>query len=285
MDFPSLPSSCHCCLSELHPIGKWKVLNRHEVAYFRCVNCKSVTTENPTWLGEAYGTPISKLDVGLLQRCTWAAGLTEAFARLQGVKGTCLDWGGGYGTLTRMLRDRGLNFLHYDPFTENLFAQNASVVNTAGHWDLVTAFEVMEHLWDPFPVLSEIAQITPIFLFSTRIIPEPTPKLGDWWYYAHEAGQHVTFYTATALKELAARLDLVLTTDGENIHILHRPGVIRRGARLALTSSRAASAIAITMRYIQQSKPLTSVDAEDARIRALNITALDGGSTRIVEHG
>jgi hypothetical protein len=43
-------------------------------------------------------------------------------------------------------------------------------------------------------------------MFSTLLVPEPAPKLEDWWYYGLEHGQHIAFYTRKSLAVLANSL-------------------------------------------------------------------------------
>jgi hypothetical protein len=46
------------------------------------------------------------------------------------------------------------------------------------------------------------------------------PNLDDWWYYAPETGQHVSFYSQAALRRLADRLSLNLYSNGRTVHLL-----------------------------------------------------------------
>ena len=49
-------------------------------------------------------------------------------------------------------------------------------------------------------------------IFSTEILPMPVPKPDDWWYYAFEHGQHISFYSLRTLEFLADKFDLNLYT-------------------------------------------------------------------------
>jgi hypothetical protein len=66
---------------------------------------------------------------------------TDLLFLLKFIKNTvCLDFGGGHGILTRIVRDYGFNFFHYDKYAENLFA-NGFDGDLSKRYDLVTAFE------------------------------------------------------------------------------------------------------------------------------------------------
>ena len=90
-----------------------------------------------------------------------------------------------------------------------------------GHVDLTTAFEVFEHLPEPRAALREMLGVAPAIFFSTELVPAQTPtSVGDWWYFAPEHGQHISFYTYRALQHLAIEFGLHLYTDGFSLHLL-----------------------------------------------------------------
>jgi hypothetical protein len=91
-------------------------------------------------------------------------------------------------------------------------------------YELLTAFEVMEHLPKPIETIAAMFQQAPNILFSTELIPNPTPDLAAWDYYGLEHGQHVTLYTTTALKHLAQRWNKYFYSNGQNLHLFsHKP--------------------------------------------------------------
>ena len=69
--------------------------------------------------------------------------------------------------------------------------------------DVLTAFEVLEHLADPRSTKAEWAKAAPATIVTTCLLPDPAPKPGEWWYYSLLTGQHVIFYTPKALGILA----------------------------------------------------------------------------------
>ena len=120
-----------------------------------------------------------------------------------------LDYAGGYGIFTRMMRDVGFDFYWDDPFCENTLAKgfeyNSSDINSI---QLLTAFEVFEHLVNPVNELEKMLKISKNIVFSTILIPDPLPKPDEWWYYAFEHGQHISFYSKKTLEILAGKFNL-----------------------------------------------------------------------------
>lgn len=179
---------------------------------------------DPTWLDDAYASPIAALDIGLLDRCLLLSHITASILKAQRLRhGPFLDWAGGYGTLTRLMRDRGYRFEHSDPYTQNLFAVGHEAENVgSSRFELVTAFEVLEHLTDPSGELAVVAGTTDFLLTTTHVLPEPAPKPGDWWYYTPETGQHITFYTRKSMEILADRLGFDGVVTGPFVHLFYR---------------------------------------------------------------
>lgn len=261
-------SECPLCLGSASWFADGMVLDHVPVRYFRCDACGSVVLPDPSWLDEAYSHAISPLDVGLLERCLQMANITTALVLAQGLrKGRFLDFAGGYGTLTRLMRDRGLDFRHNDPLCENVFAQGFEAEVTE-RLDLVTAFEVLEHLSDPASTLAAVAQSTDLLLVTTQLLPTPVPKPGAWDYYAEESGQHVTFYSTAGLRGLGERLGMQLTTSGRTTHLFHR-GPLRAATKALLLDERLAYAVGAMESEVGRRRGRTIADraAAVARLR------------------
>lgn len=259
-------NGCPVCRSTMQWFASGTVLGRIDVDYFRCTGCGLVTLPEPTWLDQAYSNAITSMDVGLLSRCQSLAGFTAAMVRSERLgSGPFLDWAGGYGTLTRMMRDRGFDFFHLDPLCENVFAQGFEG-DLVRQYQLITAYEVLEHLADPVTNLSEVAASTDRLLMTSYLLPEPAPAPSDWWYYTPETGQHITFYTERALATLAQRLGYSVITDGVSRHLFYRGSVSSRTRLLLSPLSVKAHALnararATARRWLGRMQPLTSSDS------------------------
>lgn len=216
---------CRVCDAPTEYFADGTVLGDVPVRYTRCSSCGALAATEPTWLDRAYSEAISRYDVGLLDRCQTLANVTAAVLRSERLRtGNFLDWAGGYGTFTRMMRDRGYHFVHDDPFATNLFAGGHEPTQGEGdgRYDLVTAFEVLEHLSDPAGELAAVARSTDRLLATTQTVPDPPPRPGNWEYYSLETGQHITFYTPKALTVLAQRLGFDGVVTGPLTHLFYR---------------------------------------------------------------
>ncbi len=200
-----------------------KVLGKYSVEYFRCDQTGFIQTEEPYWLDESYVDAITELDIGLVGRNLTMRNVAETvidgwFNR----KGKFVDYGGGYGLFVRLLRDVGLDFYRSDPICVNLFAKSFDwPADSTQQAELLTAWEVFEHLPNPRESLQEMLTISKSILFSTELVPRSgVKKVDDWWYFTPETGQHVSLYTQKSLEHLAAENKLTLHTNGHNLHLL-----------------------------------------------------------------
>ncbi len=205
-----------------------KVLGKYNVKYFVCRETGFIQTETPYWLDEAYSEAITALDLGLISRNFEKAALTAKVVDRSFPDATAfIDYGGGYGIFTRLMRDRGFQYTHYDSHCENLFAKGFEIEKLTDplgdKFDLLTAWEVFEHLTDPLESLTEMLNVADAILFSTELIPDAAIQSpSDWWYFTPETGQHISFYTDDALQHVAKRFSLHLYSDGGCNHILSK---------------------------------------------------------------
>src|SRR5438046_2696656 len=99
--------NCNICSQQCRFLFDTVVLHKYSVKYYKCQNCGFIQTEDPYWLIDAYSSPIGLIDVGLLQRnfllSEKVSGILDSIVPFNG---TYLDYGGGYGTFVRLMRDR-----------------------------------------------------------------------------------------------------------------------------------------------------------------------------------
>lgn len=113
-----------------------------------------------------------------------------------------LDYGGGNGLLSKLLRESGWNSRSYDPF-----ADKAVQLEELGKFDLITAFEVFEHVPDVRRLLADLKSLLSdngLILFSTLLSDgniHPNQRI-SWWYAAPRNG-HISLFSRGALSRLA----------------------------------------------------------------------------------
>ncbi|MCB0742846.1 MAG: methyltransferase domain-containing protein [Ignavibacteriae bacterium] len=211
---------CRLCNSNCTQLFTAKVLSKYDVKYFSCPNCFLVQTEDPYWLEEAYANPINSTDIGLLNRnIEFAEKAKILIYFFFNKEGKFLDYAGGYGVFTRLMRDIGFDFYWQDPFTKNLFAKNFEYDESQSSIELVTTFESFEHFVNPIEEISKILKFSKNIIFSTNVIPKPIPKPNDWWYYGLEHGQHVSFYSKKTFKFIAKEFGLNFYSCSKTLHL------------------------------------------------------------------
>lgn len=219
----STANNCKICGSTSPLLFTAQVLRTHSVSYFQCNNCQFIQTEEPYWLPAAYANAITSLDIGLIDRNLHFLPITQAIINtFFTADAHFLDYGGGYGMFVRMMRDAGYNYYRQDDYCDNTFAKHFDITDLAQHppFELITAFEVFEHLPQPETELKRMLSFGKSVLFSTTLQPENQhfKSPDDWWYFAPETGQHIAFYTKKALARLAAKYELNYYTHG-NLHL------------------------------------------------------------------
>jgi SAM-dependent methyltransferase len=132
-----------------------------------------------------------------------------------------LDYGGGEGTLAGMLREAGWNSASYDPYVNR-----DTSPGQLGQFDLITAFEVFEHVPDPRELMSHLRTLLApggLVLFSTLLSDgkiEPKQRL-TWWYAAPRNG-HISLYSQKSLVALASESKFNLGSFSSGSHIFFR---------------------------------------------------------------
>jgi hypothetical protein len=239
MAMAHMSSACRICGQTTFDFGRQEVLGQFQAQYLRCGTCGYVFVDDPHWLELAYSNAIAALDTGIVTRNRWLADATCVLLglSLRDVR-SALDFGGGSGLLVRLMRDRGHDFRWLDAYSPNLLARGFEG-DTNDRYDLVTAFELVEHLPDPGAVFARLHALAPTIIISTELLPPGRHRLDDWWYYAPESGQHIGFFTLAALEVVAQRLGLRLSSNGRNLHVLAAQPVSRALLRILAKPGRA----------------------------------------------
>jgi hypothetical protein len=196
--------ACRLCGGQTKAIFRAKILGRHDVAYHECNACGSLQTGAPFWLAEAYASGhLSSSDAGAVARNLFGQAYIYTITRVLRLAPTTtvLDFGGGSGLLCRLLRDIGFNARRLDAFAVNDFAH--SFDDDGGSYDVVCAFEVVEHFANPAEDLKSVfGRSKELVIISTEVYYK---QARDWWYLNPASGQHVFFYSAQALRLIATQ--------------------------------------------------------------------------------
>ena len=234
--------SCPVCAGDSGVVLQYTVLDHHPARLRQCSGCGFAWVMDPVWLEDSFGAELNNLDIGAVDRCSVVLDFVEVLIRREKISaGTFVDWGGGYGLMTRMARDRGLDFRNFDPFVKQLFAGPAQL-ETMVPADLVVASEVFLHLPDPVAALGDlIASGSRVLL--TAVVLNGVPEK-DWWYLMPSTGQHVAFFTPGSLREMARRTGSTLATDGRFFHVFSREKM-RLSSRAVVRSRSLAYSLAM----------------------------------------
>jgi hypothetical protein len=131
-----------------------------------------------------------------------------------------LDYGGGSGLLSRELRDKGWDSTTYDPFV------NADVrVSDLGSYDLVTAFEVFEHVTDVEGLMHNLRTLCKdgLVVFSTLLSDgEIAPAKKVTWWYAGPRNGHISLFSTQSLHVCMLRSGFQFASASPNLHIAFR---------------------------------------------------------------
>jgi hypothetical protein len=206
--------TCRLCGDIAVPQFIKRVLGKYDVEFARCRGCESLQTSPPFWLDEAYADQRRFYDTGAVARNQHLQAVVFFVARALGFKTPrVLDWGGGDGLLVRMLRDSGMDARHYDRYARNVYA--AGFDDSLGQsYDIVTAFEVWEHMDDPATTVRAIFERKPVAHVLTTALYQN--QGADWQYLWAETGRHVFFFSRRAMRRIA---------DQYGYHVIHAGSV------------------------------------------------------------
>lgn len=132
-----------------------------------------------------------------------------------------LDYGGGAGVLSRLLNEAGWQSTCYDPF-----ANSGVALAGLGQFDLITSYEVIEHVPDMdglMQTLSALLAADGIVLFNTLVNDDwiiPGKRL-TWWYASPRNG-HISLHSRKSLALMGAKQNFKFVSFTEGNHMYYR---------------------------------------------------------------
>lgn len=148
----------------------------------------------------------------------------KVLVRLFGDRGLSfkhLDYGGGQGLLSQSLRELGWQSSSYDPFVDR-----DTRIEQLGSFDLITAYEVFEHVPNPKQLMADLCQLLSpngLILFSTLVSDAyllPDQRL-SWWYASPRNG-HISLFSRRSLFTLAKGAGFNFGSLSEGFHCMLR---------------------------------------------------------------
>ncbi|MBU3558520.1 class I SAM-dependent methyltransferase [Polynucleobacter sp. Nonnen-W13] len=132
-----------------------------------------------------------------------------------------LDYGGGNGKLSQLLNQDGWNSETYDPFPASSLS-----LSDLGKFNLITAFEVFEHVPNINILMSNLAEVMSddcLVLFST-LVSDGNIKSNsriNWWYASPRNG-HISLFSKKSLELLGSKYNLNFGSFSDGFHCYWR---------------------------------------------------------------
>jgi len=231
------PSGCPVCGGEcvIHDVvdfnksceeskGKFVELSGRPIYYHLCQQCHfCFAPEMHEWSLDKFTKEIYNDDYGRfdpdyegLRPKGNAEGLMTLFGR-RAPDIRHLDYGGGNGLLSRILCDHGFKSQSYDPFV------NRDVnIEALGEFDLITAYEVFEHVPDVQALMTSLTALRKangVVLFSTLVSDgEIVQNQRLTWWYASPRNGHISLFSRDSLVRLSSRFALKFGSFNSGLH-------------------------------------------------------------------
>ena len=270
-------ATCPICMSPVNGLFKVMIQGENCSELNSCSKCEFAFYPDQSWINQSFSDDLNSLDVGAADRTVISADYLSVMLKSQKLShGKFLDYGGGYGLLSRIMRDRGFNFENFDPFTRQIFPTSGLRMNNSldQKYDAITLIEVALHFEDPLEEFRRLLQLTNVLFFTAVLTDEELDH--DWWYLSPETGQHIALFSQKTLATLAEKLGVNLTSDGRFFHIFHRENLTKKARFIAkrqylvFAIASIKSATAYLRRSLSTTGSLLEVDERNAKANLIS---------------
>jgi hypothetical protein len=127
---------------------------------------------------------------------------------------TVIDYGAGNKGLEEILKEKVFSMTSFDPMWDNAILPNTT-------FNLVTAFEVLEHTPTPIDTVRELSNLVQhdgAIFFSTLL--NEVAKDVSCWYIAPRNG-HICMYSAKSMDVLFGKFGMKVGHFNEGLHVAY----------------------------------------------------------------
>jgi hypothetical protein len=204
--------------------GKFLPLSGVPIYYFQCEECAfTFAPEFKNWsekdfLGRIYNEKYIEVDPDYIEERPRQNFITlKKIFDNQKESIKHLDYGGGNGKLSELLRMDGWDSVSYDPFPKN-----DTNIEGLGEYDLITAFEVFEHVSDIDLLMINLKKLMndkSVILFTTLLLDGSIDKNKrlSWWYASPRNG-HISLFSRKSLSHLSKTHNLNFGSFNSGFH-------------------------------------------------------------------
>lgn len=199
---------CPVCKDEGSIFGAFEGGLDFPLIYRKCHSCGHLFVRNCSWIDAAYAEGVDEFDQGAVSRSIFSLPLAFALANLSPTAGV-LDYGGGVGLLSRMLRDLGINAYSYDRYVQGTLNPGfhlRDLRDVTDNINMVIAIEVLEHIVEIGEFVGAMLRLSPKIILTCTSVNDGQDI--SWPYLDKNHCQHVSVYSRKSLEILAEKMGM-----------------------------------------------------------------------------